>query len=339
MSQSTLTIQNVVDFTRTQTGLMPLVDVGGFTGQPALSLANDVLSELLSPPFAWKFNRVQMGILVTQQFQQDYRFAGATAWTSTGGASIGLAATPAITESGFVVTVNTLYAHNFTAGQTVFMTGNTVAAYNSTFSSTPSGSNWGAGWVITTVPTPTSFTFTHASSGLANSGAAGITNCSWLESATMVNMNDTAAAQYVWYLEAVRTLQPSSRVTMATRVSVLSDDGAGTLTIRLKDLPGPQPLGITNIYQARPALLAALSGTWAPFPDEYAFVYRQMFLAHALRYANSPRSEVEYAKAQNNVLKALGANDRETSDEFVVPANGSLMGNGGGAFVSNGWPY
>lgn len=339
MPLATLTVQQVIDFTRTQTGLMPLTGVGGFTNEPAVSLANDVLSELLSPPFAWKFNRQTMNIFVTQQFKQDYPFAGATAWTSTGGASIALVATPGISESGNTVTVNTLYAHNFTAGQTVFMNGNTVAAYNSTFSSTPSGSSWGAGWVITTVPTSTSFTFLHASSGLANSGAAGITNCSWLESSTMVNMNDTASAQYVWFLEAVRTLQPSSQVAVPDRVNILSDDGNGVLTIRLRSLPGPQPLGVTNIFQARPGLITNLSSTWTPFPDEYAFVYRQMFLAHALRYANSPRSEVEYQKAQVGVLKALGANDRETSEEFVVPAGGSLMGNGGGAFTSYGWPF
>lgn len=334
---STVTVQSVVNFASTQTGLMPLVGVGGFANEPAISIANDVLSELLAPPFAWKFNRKQMALFTTQQNQQDYQFAGATAWTANGGVSIDLASNNAIVESGNTVTVKTLGAHNFAVGATVFMTGNTVADYNSVFSTSPSaGSLWTGGWVITAV-TATTFSFVHVTSGLANSGAPGITNCSWLESGSMVNMNDTASAQYIWYLDAVRTLQPSSRGAIPGRVCVVSDDGAGILTIRLQYLPGPQPFGITLIYQARPALLSSLSSTWAPFPDEYAFAYRQMFLALALRYANSPRSEVEYKKAQSAVLKSLGANDREQTDEFIVPAGGSIMGAQVG--VTSGWPF
>lgn len=322
MSQSTLTLQSVINLARTHVELMPLVNVGGFSNEPAVSIAQDVLSELLSPPFAWKFNRVQMGLFVTQQYQQDYQFAGATAFTANGGVGIGLASANAITESTNTVTVNTLDPHNFNAGDTVFMTGNTVAAYNSTFTATPAaGSAWSGGWTILTTPTTKSFTFTHLSSGLANSGSAGITNCGWLESATMVNMNDASPKQRIWYLNAVRMLQVSSIVFFPNKVCVVSDDGAGILTIRLAGLPGPQPMGVTLIYQARPAVPTDLSSTWAPFPDEYAFVYRQMFLAHAYRYSNSSRSEIEYQKAQANIMKALGANDREASEEFITPAN------------------
>jgi hypothetical protein len=334
MSQSTVTVQQVVNYASQHTELMPIVGVGGFSNEPALSFANDVLSELLAQPFPWKFNRKVAPILVTQQWKQDYKFAGASAFTQNGGAAIGLASANAITEAANTVTVNTIEPHNFNVGDTVFMTGNTVAAYNSAFSSTPSGSSWTGGWTILSTPSTTSFTFTHATSGLAASGAPGITDLGWLESATMVNMNDTAAGQYVYYLQAVRTLEPASRQFIPDRVSVLSDDGAGTITVRLRYLPGPQPLGVTLVYQIRPTLLTSLSATWAPFPDEYAYVYRQMFLAHAFRFANSARADVEYQKAMANVAKALGSNDREQSEEYVTP-EASL----GGTSSWAGWWY
>jgi hypothetical protein len=325
MSQSTITVQQVVNYASQHTELMPLISVGGYTNEPALSIANDVLSELLGQPFPWKFNRKAAPVLVTQQWKQDYKFAGASAFTQNGGAAIGLASANAITESSFTVTVNTIEPHNFNVGDTVFMTGNTVAAYNSTFSSTPSGSAWTGGWTITATPTTTSFRFTHATSGLANSGAPGITDLGWLESATMVNMNDTSAAQYVWFLQAVRMLEPSNRQFLPDRVASIADDGAGTLTIRLQYLPGPQPLGVSLIYQQRPTLITTLSSTWAPFPDEFAYVYRQLFLAHAYRFANSGRADVEYQKAMAGIAKALGTNDREQSDEYITP-EGSLGG-------------
>lgn len=324
MSQSTITVQSVLNLASAFTELMPLSGVGGYTNEPALSIVQDTMAELLSPPFAWKFNSATSNLLVTQQNRQDFQFAGASAWTVNGGVGIGLAATPAISESGNTVTVNTLDPHNFSVGATVFMLGNTVSAYNSTFTQDGSSSSWSGGWVITAVPSATSFQFTHASSGLGNSGASGITDMGWLENSTMVNMNDQSAVQFVWYLTTVRTLEPWSRVAIPERISVMKDDGAGILTLRVRPLPGPQPFGITLTYQKRPPLAANLNGTWAPFPDEFAFVYRQMFLAHAFRFANSPRSEIEYQKAQLNIGKALTQNDREQSEEFLSPAQGLM---------------
>lgn len=323
---STVTIQQVVNFAATQAELVPLSGVGGFSNEPALSLANDTIASILHAT-PWKFNRVEMGPLVTTPFKQDYDFAGAVAWTETGGVAIGLASGNAITESSFTVTVNTLNSqpHNFTVGQTVYMTGNTVAAYNSTFSSTPSASGWSGGWTITAVPTTTSFQFTHASSGLSNSGAAGITNFGWLESGTFVDVRDTSPSQGVYYLKAVRTLQPTSSTSLPGKVCVLSASSTGVLKIRFIGVPG-QPWMVTLVYQAAAPLKTALSDTWSPFPDEYAYAYRQMFLAHAYRHINSKRSEIEYQKALQMIANARQDDDSEMSDENMAPAGGSLMG-------------
>lgn len=333
MSQSTITVSQVITYASQHTELMPLVGVGGTSNEPALSIANDVMSELLAQPHPWKFNRTIMPIFVTQQWKQDYKFAGATAFTQNGGAAIALATagTPGITEVSTTATVTTIEPHNFNVGDTVYITGATVAGYNSTFTQTPSGSAWSNGYTILTVPTTTSFTIT-ATGSLGTSGAPGITDLGWLEYATMVNMNDTSASQYVWYLQAVRNLEPANRQYIPDRIAVFADDGAGTLTLRLRYLPGPQPMGVTIAYQKRPTLITATSTTWAPFPDEYAYVYRQMFLAHAFRFANSGRADVEYEKAMANVAKALGADDREQSEEYISP-EGSL----GGTFSWGGW--
>jgi hypothetical protein len=87
---STVTIQSVVNLCRTHVELMPIADVGGYSNEPALTLANQTLQELLAMPFDWKFNSVTAAILVTQGFRQDYLFAGATAFTSLGGVGIDL---------------------------------------------------------------------------------------------------------------------------------------------------------------------------------------------------------------------------------------------------------
>lgn len=327
---SLLTLQQIVNIGTVHADLMPFVSVGGFNQEPALSLCNDVLQELLAGPLAWKWNRKELGLLVTSMNKQDYQFGGAAAWTVNGGVGIALAtaSTPGITESVNTVTVTTLEPHNFNVGDTVWMNGNTVAAYNSAFTQTPSGSSWGTGWVITAVPTTTSFTFTHAQSGLGNSGAPGITDFGWLESASMVDINSGASPQPVHELLGARELQPSSDVRNPERVCVLVDNLDGTLKIRFRHVPGSSVFGVTLVYQKKAPIKTDLGNTWSPVPDELSFALRQMFLARAYRFADQEaRANVEYQRAQIALMKAQGHEDSEQSDEHIIPDN-SLMGGG-----------
>src|ERR1700730_5551465 len=107
---STITLQSVVNFCSTHSDLLPLSGVGGYANEPALSLCNDTLSELITDPNDWFFNRVEMAPFYTAANKQDYLFAGASAFTLASGAAastgwgIGLASTPAISVSGGVVT-------------------------------------------------------------------------------------------------------------------------------------------------------------------------------------------------------------------------------------------
>lgn len=323
MATSTITLQSVVNVASTHVDLLPLAGVGGYANEPALSLCNDALQELMSAPYDWKFNRTEMPMLVTMANKQDYLFAGATAFTLGGtsaGAAIGLASNNAVSESGTTVTVNTLEAHRFSVGDTVYMTGNGVAAYNSTFTDDGTKSQWAGGWTITAVPSSTSFQFTHAQSGLATSGAPGITDFGWLTSGTLVEMNNTSSPQNVKIIEGVKDIQPSGRVTpMPEKVCVLHDLGTGVIKIRFQYVPGSTIWGVNLVYQAKPPLKVALTDTWGPFPDELSFVYRQAFIARAYRYLNSPRADAEYQKLQLAIQKALGAADRETSDVHLYP--------------------
>jgi hypothetical protein len=245
-------------------------------------------------------------------------FAGASAFTSQYGASIDLASNNGITESGTTVTVNTLQTHDFSVGDTVYMTGNTVAAYNSTYSEGPTSSGWSGGWVITAVPTTTSFRFTHASSGLATSGAAGIYAFGWLESAEMYDTRATEANPKHWHLDAVRTMKRVSGTGRPSKIAVISE-GGGVLTVRIDPVGNETVWGITLNYQAKPPLKTALSDTWSPFPDEYGFVYRQAFLARAYRYLNHRLAPGEEARALATIGKAMARDDNETENQYVVP--------------------
>jgi hypothetical protein len=314
-----ITLQQIVNIAQTHVELAPLANVAGYTDEPALSLCNDVIQELLSTGYTWKFNRVECPSFFTQKGKQDYLFAGASAFTTTGkSAGIALTEMGGATKSGTTVTIKTMERHVFEVGDTVYQTGIEIEAYNSVFSQTPSGSSWSGGKVITAVPTPYSYTYTDDATILAASGAPGISNFGELESATMVRADDESAVQKVWHPTAVRSLKPSSDRGIPDKVAVVSDE-SGVLKIRLHGIPEAEPWQIRIVYQRKAPQKTALTDTWFPFPDEYAFVFRQAFLARAYRYINSRRADIEEQKAQRAVLKAMGKDDGESSDEQFAP--------------------
>src|SRR5216683_4165317 len=88
-----------------------------------------------------------------------------TPFTGTGAVVIASAPT-GLTESGFVVTVITSSVHGLVAGNNFFIGGAGVVAYN-------------GNWTVLNIIDSTHFTFTHTTSGLANSGGGTVSRPSY----------------------------------------------------------------------------------------------------------------------------------------------------------------
>jgi hypothetical protein len=338
VSNSTVTIQNVVNYAIQHTELMPLTGVGGFSNEPALSIANDTLSMLLAQPFPWKFNRKEMPVFVTAPFKQDYRVSGACAFTTTaGGLGIDLTTNNGITQSGSTVTVKLLESclNILNAGDTVYLAGVTQTAIKAVFTpgqGSATSSAWSNGFTIATIATDgLSFTFTYAPV-ISTDGAPGITDFGWFESATMIQTGNTSVVPQVWYVQAVRNLEVASQCAIPDRIALIEDLGTGILRIRLRYLPSSQPYTISPVYQKKPPLLASLASTWSPFPDSLIYCVRQMFLAQAYRFAESPKADIEFQKAVSLATTASGADDREESEEYITPDQSLMRGFGYSSF-------
>jgi hypothetical protein len=335
MSNSTITVQQVVNLCSTHADLLPLTGVGGFVNEPALSLANDALSDLLTEPNDWKFNSIFMPMLVTTPNRQDYIFGGASAFSlgsAAAGACIGLASNSAITVTAGVVTVVCTDTHRFKVGDTVYlnnvtMTTGTSANYNSTFTDDGNSSQWSGGWVLTAV-TKYSFSF-NATTGQNNSdvgGAPGITDYGWMSEASMVDMSSTSSPQGIRHIKAVKGIPVWSRVSDPEKVCVVQDLGNGTLLIRFYYVPGTTLWGLKAVYQAAAPLKESLADTWSPIPDNYGAVIRQAMMYRMYRYINSPRADAEYQKLQQEINKAQGYDDNEESNVYLQPENGLMDG-------------
>ena len=73
MGNSTIRLQDVMDEVASIGDLNTVFDnTGGWANKPAISIGNDVMSELISVRFPWKWNRFKVIPFPTTSLQQDY---------------------------------------------------------------------------------------------------------------------------------------------------------------------------------------------------------------------------------------------------------------------------
>lgn len=78
MGNSTISLQKILDRVATKGIPTPLAMASGFGQDLALSMANDVMSDIIAQRFNWKWNRKTAPSFYTNSWQQDYPLAGIT---------------------------------------------------------------------------------------------------------------------------------------------------------------------------------------------------------------------------------------------------------------------
>jgi hypothetical protein len=359
----TTTVQQVMDVCKLHTKLQNFFNVGGISGQPGRFICETTNQMLLAFPNAWKWNRQELSgtdrggsgnFFVTQYGFQDYLHAGACCFSLlnsqapnnnsnffNGGVSIDLATnavnngqafgaltqTSGITVTAGVVTVQFLQPHpGFQIGQTIYMSGNGLAAYNSllTFNATLQTSTWTGGFVITAVPDQWHIQFAKTAS-MTNgdtTGAPGITNWGWIESAYFTDINSTQFPIPTIPLIAVKRL-PVTYYPTGDRwqVAMLLDNNNGILKFRLSEPPGTYNYQVNTVYQARaPKLQTAQSVV--QWPDNVSFAFIEAALAQAYRFAtgiSSNETTMQRRAAAEAIMMARAADDEEDVSEGIIP--------------------
>lgn len=80
MGNSSVTLQDLIDDARSNAELAPAIPTGGYSDAPALSIANDVMQNMIAggpmgQPFNWKWNRMLEKSFFINSWQQDYFIA------------------------------------------------------------------------------------------------------------------------------------------------------------------------------------------------------------------------------------------------------------------------
>jgi len=355
---SSISLGSVIEFTRTKIRGAPLADVLGIQNEPALSICNDVYQETLQKPLTWRFNKANtastgMGILyfTTVQYQQDYQltnasvsgvvFAGASAPNPypgpvpAGGVThIATVYNNGLVIAGGVATVTCNWAHGFVPGNTAYLL-NVGQWVLGVFTPTATLNTTG-GWVITSVPTPTTFTFATAVTA-GNYGAPGINNIGWIERTVFEDFANTATVKPRHSIEVTMNLELESIVQPPFKISYqYTNTDAGlaagatipstTAVFRLWPIPSSQLWGIITDYQMAPVTFTDLSNTWGVWPDPLIFVIRQGVVAAALDFCEDPRAVTEYQLYQSKLDSVRDIRDQERPSQTMFPDRPILYG-------------
>lgn len=126
--------------------------------------------------------------------------------------NVAIAGSPAgATEVGTTVTITTALAHGFLVGEQVVISGIAISGYNGTFT-------------ITSVPTPTSFTYTSGLTGLPSSGggAAGVPGINARFDFTLVNLGNQPTGNFTVGIYYNRATPPTLLDVPDATIPVLS---------------------------------------------------------------------------------------------------------------------
>lgn len=347
MGNSTTRLQSVVDYARTDPNIFPVLSSGGFSQEPALTIANDVMIAMLSMPFNWKWNRIRLPFFYTNSFQQDYALIGVNnlAWLEYA-ILIDINATSEPKDKYTLETNRDLPETSVQYGRPgqVCWLPNDQLIYG-----TWGGGNTGEG--SSSNPGPNSV-YGPVIGALAQPGNP-------LDQIQDPNGNFWRLTNYLSSSVTLGATQPTwptnpvfPTATNPTVVATTQPDGTGVWTainpkgqgLRLN--PIPSQLGKVwqgRVFgQARAPMFTALSQTIEPIPDDFAAYFRRGFIAYSYMHSKDPKIRAKFIDQQrlwmDSLTTAIRSVDRERDNAGIFPTE-AIMPSPGSTYLGPANPY
>lgn len=348
MGNSSTKLQQVVDFVRTNAELSPVLSQGGFSQEPALTIANDVMIAMLAQPFNWKWNRIRMPFFYTNSFQQDYAFTTVNnlAWLEYA-ILIDINSSSEPKDKYTLETNRDLPETSVQYGRPgqVCWLPNDQLIY-----ATWGGLNTGEG--ASSNPGPNSVY--GALQGAVSQPANPINQIQdpngnfWvLSQASILNGCTLGATQPAWPTTIVfpTYAQPNltpTTVNDGTAVWVaVNPKGQG---LRLNPIPSQQgKVWQGRVFgQARPPMFTALSQLIDPVPDDFLAYFRRGFIAYTYMHSKDLKIQRKFEVQQNmwinSLQTAIRSGDRERDNAGIYPTD-AIMPSPGSTYLGPANPY
>jgi len=177
-----------------------------------------------------------------------------------------------------------------------------------------------------TFATPTGVTITNGGDTgtmyAANSGAPGIWNFGWAQSADLIDINNNSFPLPTTPVEAVHRIAPEYTSTGdQISLSVEKDYGNGVLMIRLSQPVSTYPFAFSIMYQAKAPVFTSGQSIFQ-WPDDLSFVLFEMCLWQGMRFAygmTAAETQSQMQMASIALQSALESEDREANDMAITP--------------------
>ena len=331
---SSITIQDVVNYTRAVAPeTVPILPVAGYSYEPALTFANDVLQKIMAQGADWRWNVSYCPLFLTNCLQQDYvtslRDLG---WLMSAYAIDINNNTNANNEAPkpfYTMEVGREIGYTAYMGQPQIVT--FIQNSQANFGTWQPNTVYPCGYGVPAAPA------TPIQQIVDPSG-----NILYLDS-TQLNLSINSPGYTASNPPTLPTPNPYG--TTGTTQPVLPPgspagqtilDGTVTWTvadpsgfaIRLNPLPGIGGLCwlMQVVYQRRAPKFTSLQNTISPIPDDFAFLFRAGFTAYALMAAGSPRADKAYQIWEEQIAQARFMSQREQTEYGFYPDTGMTGG-------------
>lgn len=321
-SASSITSQTLIDYARVFDWAVPTVGLAGYSRQPTLTFANEIIQKIMAKNNPWKWNSYSVPIFFGQPYQFDYP-------TSISSNDMGWleAATftdinnPAGTPQYFlqpilqcVARLQPTYKLGIPSQIAWLMNRNAVTGVwpgaNSVYQNPLKSAGGGPG---SNPPTA----IRDANGNILVVTTYGTTGAT----APLAGVN-AAAGTTVPDGTVVWTVQDPNGVTF--RIDAMQTFGSNVWQYNL-------------LYQKKPPAITSLTQTFDPVPDDLMYLIKQGFLAYCHRKSNEANFKTAYAQWLEDIQNALEASDREVQSFGIYPAD-SLQGASGLGQGGNGYP-
>jgi hypothetical protein len=344
-SNSTLTLQELVDDCKSMADLAPALATGGYSDQPALSIANDVMQNMVAggpegQPFNWKWNRMVETPFFINSWQQDYFIPNLVTLGWLESCTASCFSTTQFPKPILPIEVKRdLLIVSLQTSQTAkicWMQNDTMLAgtWGQTEQASATGlANPGPGVVITNPANQPSMPInptTQVKDAFGNLWVVTTYGTCGSSNPFATNLNP-----------AFPTLQNQSIVSTTVNDgtvvwTAVNPKGQG---FRINPLPGQtgpvwliQPVGQNRVQR-----LTSYGQFLDPIPDDFYTFFKQGFFAQCYRRSPDPKVrakfEMEYQLWQKALVNAVRQGAREIDDWGFYPTSNVMDGTGYGGWV------
>lgn len=126
----------------------------------------------------------------------------------------------------------------------------------------------------------------------------------------------TDGSGQIYQLKGAVSLAKVSAQKRPTSVAPQYDDNAGNITFRFNAVPNAAYTAYFD-YQKKAPLLTSYASLFAPVPDEFAYVFFQLYLAWASALVNDARFPIFVREGISALLGAQGGLDEQSRTIFI----------------------